>query len=92
MKTEELRKRFETTLFAKNEQILMQYEDLKENLLQFLQSEVEAAEKAKEEQIEKDYIAWVFHNSYGDSRPYKGETPFAEWKTKAEAQDMSDWK
>lgn len=39
--------------------------------------------------IKKDYIKWIFSNSYG--RKYDGQTPFTEWKTEADAEDMSNW-
>lgn len=41
------------------------------------------------DEIEKDYIEWVLAQSYG--KPYKGKTPFSEWKLKAEVKDMSNW-
>ena len=41
------------------------------------------------ESVRKDYIKWVLSDNY--KRKYTGETPFREWKEKAEAQDMSNW-
>jgi len=41
------------------------------------------------ERMREDYVKWVLSDNY--KRKYTGETPFGEWKEKAEAQDMSNW-
>lgn len=82
--TTELRKRFDTEV---NKWLDPMSDYGGKELVDFLISEIEQAERAKEEQFKEDYIEWVL-----DSKPYTGQTPFQEWKMQAEVRQMSDWK
>ena len=55
----------------------------------FLTTSIAQALAEDRERMRKDYTKWVLSDNY--KRKYTGETPFREWKEKAEAQDMSNW-
>lgn len=66
----------------------------KQEIIDFIAQEVSAAEargaEREKEKVKGNYIQWVLANSY--SRPYKGDTPFWQWRQLAEVKDMGSWK
>lgn len=48
----------------------------------------EEGKKQEREEIKQDYINWVLS---GNIKDYNGQTPFYEWKDKAEVRSMQSW-
>jgi len=59
------------------------------SLKAFISTSIHQALAEEREKVRKDYTKWVLSDNY--KRKYTGETPFREWKEKAEVQDMSNW-